>query len=80
MKNGNVEVFFVDYGNADTIPSADLRQLTPELLQTPIQAIKCTLNRVKLGPTGMWTPEDIEEFNNLVIGTTGSAIFKVLHL
>ena len=68
----------MDFGNADTIPRSDLRQLTPELMETPVQAVKCTLNRIKPGSTDLWNPEDIEEFNKLVFDTTGSVIFKVV--
>ncbi|XP_042144375.1 maternal protein tudor-like [Ixodes scapularis] len=37
------DVFFVDYGNAETVPLESLRALPPGLLALPRQALRCTL-------------------------------------
>ncbi|XP_064604917.1 uncharacterized protein LOC135470098 [Liolophura sinensis] len=38
-----VEVFFVDYGNADIVPEADLVSIKPDYLTLPAQAVQCRL-------------------------------------
>lgn len=37
------DVFFVDYGNAETVPLESLRALPPGLLALPRQALRCAL-------------------------------------
>ncbi|CAN8001643.1 unnamed protein product, partial [Ixodes hexagonus] len=37
------DVFFVDYGNAETVPLVSLRALPPGLLSLPRQAVRCSL-------------------------------------
>ncbi|XP_037101254.1 tudor domain-containing 6 [Syngnathus acus] len=43
-KDGDVlSVVFVDYGNTAEITGTDVREITPDLLQTPLQAFLCKL-------------------------------------
>lgn len=43
MQAAGVEVFFVDYGNVDIVPEADLVSIKPEYLSLPAQAVQCRL-------------------------------------
>lgn len=40
---GGASVFFVDYGNMETVPLGSLRALPPGLLSLPRQAVRCQL-------------------------------------
>ena len=39
----SVEVLFVDYGNSEKVPKSDIRHLTEEVVELPVQALHCTL-------------------------------------
>lgn len=41
--NGDVQVYFVDYGNTCNVQVAHLRAISPCLLKHPFQAICCWL-------------------------------------
>lgn len=58
VSDAKVEVHFVDYGNTDTLPVAAIKQLRPDLLNFPVQAIKCRLE----GSKDVWTERDVEQF------------------
>ena len=60
------KVFFVDYGNNDTVPFGNLRRLPLEFSYLPQQAIPCTLSGIK-APTGGWSEEITNIFDNLVV-------------
>uniref|UniRef100_A0A8C6TMK6 Tudor domain containing 6 n=1 Tax=Neogobius melanostomus TaxID=47308 RepID=A0A8C6TMK6_9GOBI len=38
-----VSLFFVDYGNKSQVKLSDVRQITPEMIQNPVQAFLCEL-------------------------------------
>ena len=38
-----LQVFYVDYGNAEWLPKCDVRTPKPEFLHLPFQAIECHL-------------------------------------
>ncbi|KAL9980435.1 hypothetical protein ACROYT_G009026 [Oculina patagonica] len=59
-----VEVLFVDYGNTDSLRVASMKQLKPELLKFPVQAVKCRLE----GSKDIWTESDVEQFESQVWG------------
>ncbi|CAH1803308.1 unnamed protein product, partial [Owenia fusiformis] len=72
-----VEVFFVDYGNTDTVPYDNIKQLLPKYAKLQMQALKCSLNNVK--PIGQnWTDVEIKAFEDLVNekSLVGSVISK----
>ncbi|XP_036919714.1 tudor domain-containing protein 1 [Sturnira hondurensis] len=54
----SVLVGYVDYGNFEILSLKRLCSITPELLELPMQAIKCVLAGVKPS-LGIWTPEAI---------------------
>ena len=56
-------VQFIDYGNKETVPLADLRPCPPHLLKQPILCIKCSLFGVH-PPSGQWSPEVGEFLQN----------------
>lgn len=51
-----VEVMFIDYGDCETVDFADLRQLEPEFVGFPAQAVKACLKGFE-----KWTYEDFDE-------------------
>lgn len=66
--NGTVaEVFFVDYGNVDTINTAQIKVLKSEYCTLPMQALKCSL-RSALPVGGKWRKEDIDFFESQTLG------------
>lgn len=58
-----VEVLFVDYGNTDSLHVASMKQLKPELLKFPVQAVKCRLE----GSKDVWTESDVQQFESKVL-------------
>ena len=58
-----VEVLFVDYGNIDSVKVETVKQIKPELLTFPVQAVKCRLE----GSKEVWTESDVEQFEASVI-------------
>ena len=58
-----VEVLFVDYGNTDSLHVGSMKQLRPELLKFPMQAVKCRLE----GSKDIWTESDVEQFESKVL-------------
>ena len=58
-----VEVLFVDYGNTDSLHVGSMRQLRPELLKFPVQAVKCRLE----GSKDIWTESDVQQFESKVL-------------
>ncbi|KAL0984549.1 hypothetical protein UPYG_G00143090, partial [Umbra pygmaea] len=69
--DGKACVYFVDYGNTSKVEPANLRPITPDLLQHPFQAVRCWLTGVEpLVP--QWGAECIGRFLSLCVG-------KLLH-
>ena len=58
-----VEVLFIDYGNTDSLHVGSMKQLRPELLKYPVQAIKCRLD----GSKDIWTENDVQQFESRVL-------------
>ena len=58
-----VEVLFVDYGNTDSLQVGSMKQLRPELLKFPVQAVKCRLE----GSKDIWTESDVQQFESKVL-------------
>ncbi|CAL1265541.1 unnamed protein product [Larinioides sclopetarius] len=75
IKSSKVLIFFVDYGNVETINSSELREIpesTPDVLNTPCLAFECNLAEVKplsyRSPNGQWSPEANMWFKTAVSG------------
>lgn len=66
--SGKVEVYFVDYGNTDTIEQSDLRYMKAEFAQMETQAIKCSLEGID-DVSKAWSDGDIERFTALTEDT-----------
>ncbi|XP_049736453.1 tudor and KH domain-containing protein isoform X2 [Elephas maximus indicus] len=64
LENGNLDLYFVDFGdNGDCVPQ-DLRTLRSDFLSLPFQAIECSLARI--APSGeQWEEEALDEFDRL---------------
>ncbi|XP_041356095.1 microtubule-associated protein futsch-like [Gigantopelta aegis] len=68
-----VDLFYVDYGDSCWISRNMLRQIRPDFLSLPFQAVECKLSNIK--PKGEeWSDEAIEVFEDL----THCAQWKVL--
>ena len=71
--DGSVEVIFIDYGNSELIPKADLprrvRHLSKELLRYPaMRGVNCALSRVSIdGQRFSWTPRAHDAFVRHVV-------------
>lgn len=67
-----LQVFYVDYGNSETVSSSDLRPLPRSFAKLPSQALQCYLSRVKpvgqivKGHLSEWPREACECFSRLV--------------
>ncbi|KAL8577956.1 hypothetical protein ACOMHN_011507 [Nucella lapillus] len=61
---GKVDLFYLDFGDVGLLPLESLRELTPEFLSLPIQAIECKLASVE--PIGeRWSEESSDVFEEL---------------
>ncbi|KAF6293894.1 tudor and KH domain containing [Rhinolophus ferrumequinum] len=64
LENGNLDLYFVDFGDNGDCPLRDLRALRSDFLSLPFQAIECSLARIV--PTGgQWEEEALDEFDRL---------------
>ncbi|XP_022419990.1 tudor and KH domain-containing protein isoform X3 [Delphinapterus leucas] len=64
LENGNLDLYFVDFGDNGYCPLRDLRVLRSDFLSLPFQAIECSLARI--APSGeQWEEEALDEFDRL---------------
>lgn len=64
LENGNLDLYFVDFGDNGDCPLRDLRALRSDFLSLPFQAVECSLARI--GPAGeQWEEEALDEFDRL---------------
>ncbi|XP_074175296.1 tudor and KH domain-containing protein isoform X5 [Rhinolophus sinicus] len=64
LENGNLDLYFVDFGDNGDCPLRDLRALRSDFLSLPFQAIECSLARIV--PTGgQWEEDALDEFDRL---------------
>ncbi|KAG8520387.1 Tudor and KH domain-containing protein [Galemys pyrenaicus] len=64
LENGNLDLYFVDFGDNGDCPVGDLRALRSDFLSLPFQAIECSLARI--APSGeQWEEEALDEFDRL---------------
>lgn len=67
LKTSNkVEVYFVDYGNRDTVASADIKQIPSEIMAPPEMALSCTLAGLVNEESVAWSPEETDMFSTIV--------------
>lgn len=66
--DGKVEVFYVDYGNVETVSSSTLKPIDGELCVLPAQAFTCRLAGVKPKQPGRWSQEASAYLEQLTIG------------
>nr|XP_009940444.1 PREDICTED: tudor domain-containing protein 15-like [Opisthocomus hoazin] len=70
--NVNIFVYFLDFGNTDTVPCHDVKTLLPEFSDLPALAMCCTLART-FPIDGVWVKKDTDFFKDIVFN-------KVLNL
>ncbi|XP_007949054.1 tudor and KH domain-containing protein [Orycteropus afer afer] len=64
LENGNLDLYFVDFGDNGDCPLKDLRTLRSDFLSLPFQAIECSL--AQIAPSGeQWEAEALDEFDRL---------------
>ncbi|CAG5127804.1 unnamed protein product, partial [Candidula unifasciata] len=74
LKNGHIEVQFVDYGNTDYVTEERIKAIDPDLIKYPVQSYRCCLADVSC-TQGFWTPELIIQFEDRVIDRRCKAVF-----
>ncbi|KAM6915107.1 tudor domain-containing 6 [Xenentodon cancila] len=67
VRDAQVGVFFVDYGNTEVVDRSNIRTLPPELRKLPKVALKCCLDSVR-PKDGRWSPSASEFFISAVTG------------
>lgn len=67
LKTSNrVEVYFVDYGNRDTIEANNIREISAVLLSPPEMAFRCSLAGLIKGAVATFSTKEIEVFEETV--------------
>lgn len=67
LKNHQVEVHFVDFGNYDTVSQSNLRPMKPELMNLPAQSFKCCLEQIDIKNTPQFSDEVIDKFTDFTV-------------
>ncbi|KFM62853.1 Tudor and KH domain-containing protein, partial [Stegodyphus mimosarum] len=85
---GPAKIFFVDFGNQEWVPRKLIREILPEYLHTPFQAIECSLSDIE--PVNhekgaFWSKSAIKTFMQLVerqvlLAEITYRLGKVLHV
>nr|XP_056712748.1 tudor domain-containing protein 15 [Euleptes europaea] len=65
--DSSVNVYFLDFGNTETVPIFDVRPLLPELRELPALAICCSL-ACAFPVQDVWIKKETDFFKNLVFG------------
>ena len=79
VRGQSVGVFYLDYGDAATLPLSRIRSIQPEFTTLPVQAVECCLK----GYSTSSGPEDLkgliieQEFEAQVIGLKGQNTYEV---
>ncbi|XP_067425621.1 tudor and KH domain-containing protein isoform X2 [Emydura macquarii macquarii] len=64
LENGNLDLYYVDFGDNGEAPLEALRALRSDFLSLPFQAIECSL--AGIAPTGeRWEENALDEFEHL---------------
>ena len=62
------QVLFVDFGNTETLKLSELKELLPEFLTLPAQAISFSMEGISpRGGSDDWSPKAIAEFQELTV-------------
>ncbi|NXL08041.1 TDR15 protein, partial [Mesembrinibis cayennensis] len=61
----NITVYFLDYGNTDTVPSYDVKTLLPEFSDLPALAVCCALART-FPVDDVWVKKETDFFKEVV--------------
>ncbi len=64
VQSNSAQVYFIDYGNTETVALASLRQLKEEYTDLPSQAVQCSLANIS-AKGNSWSPAAITEFTQL---------------
>ncbi|XP_059173554.1 uncharacterized protein LOC131954068 isoform X2 [Physella acuta] len=75
VRNGLIEVQFVDYGNTDYVSEDRVKSLDSDLVLYPVQSYRCALADVSCAQ-GFWSPELMVQFEDRVIDRRCKAIFR----
>ncbi|CAH1405968.1 unnamed protein product [Nezara viridula] len=67
LEGRKVKIFFIDFGNVETLVCDNIKLLLQRFCYLPAQALKCTLSDVyPFGGTDCWNEEICSEFHELV--------------
>ncbi|GFR68044.1 tudor domain-containing protein 1 [Elysia marginata] len=66
VSNGTAQVYFVDYGNTESVPLDLICRLSPGMKTMPALAAKCCLSGVSSG-SGTWDQSAVDQFEELVV-------------
>ncbi|XP_069506863.1 tudor and KH domain-containing protein isoform X2 [Ambystoma mexicanum] len=73
LENGNLDLYFVDFGDNGEAPLEKLYALRSDFLSLPFQAIECCLTGV--APAGgRWSEEALDEFDRLTYCAQGKPL------
>ncbi|XP_058795820.1 tudor and KH domain-containing protein homolog [Phymastichus coffea] len=64
LDNGNYDVYFLDFGDRDSVESKNIYELRTDFLSLRFQAIECSLSGVK-PKSGEWSSEVTDKFSQL---------------
>ena len=67
ITSGTAQVFFVDYGNSETVNLADVREPLPDFFSLPAQAVSFSLTEMSPIGGGEWNQAAIGAFKELVV-------------
>lgn len=59
------DIFYIDYGNSETVVTERLRELKPEFLRLPAQALSFSLHGVDINR--QWTPTEVARLEGLIL-------------
>ncbi|XP_025025808.1 tudor domain-containing protein 15 [Python bivittatus] len=65
--DNNIDVYFLDFGNTETVPLFDVRILLPEFQELPALAMFCTLANA-FPIEGIWIKKETDFFKTVVVG------------
>lgn len=67
VEDNSINVYFLDFGNTETVPLSDVRILLPEFQELPALAICCSLANA-FPVDDVWTKRETDFFKTIVLG------------